>query len=249
MAEQSIQRFLNYSADIAGAAVGYTAEFLQSVPPGAGGPLASGIATVLKEVSLRMFSPREQLRIGSAIDTATYRISARLLSGHIPRTDNFFVNAGFHGSPSEELLEAVLLKARDSFEEKKVRHLGLFYANLVFSDYIAPQTAHLLLKHLERLSYRQLCLIAIVGEKNSLNVEGLRRIQHNDPDVEALKREEMDLHSNDLGTLGLLNGVLPWDDQLSMLGKAMYDLAGLSDFSEADKLELNATIESLQRLL
>ena len=100
----------------------------------------------------------------------------------------------------------MLLKARDSFEEAKVRHLGLFYANLVFADYVSPQTAHLLLKHLERMSYRQLCYLSLVGSRGSINAESLRRYKHEAPDAEALKREEMDLHASGLGTMGLLAG-------------------------------------------
>ncbi|ABE45796.1 hypothetical protein [Polaromonas sp. JS666] len=245
MTGQPIQRFLSYGAELAGLSVGYTAEFFETVPPGAGELIAPSVAIVIKEVTARLLSPRERIRIDAATDVATYRISSRLLAGHICRSDGFFDNMEYRGSPSQELLEAVLLKARDSFEEKKVRHLGLFYANLVFTDYVSPQTAHLLLKQLERLSYRQLCLIALVGAKESLDTEPLRRPNHSDPELEALKREEMDLHSTDLGTIGLLSGTA-WVDQLSMLGKVMYDLAGLEEVSVADKAALEETIESLK---
>jgi hypothetical protein len=143
-------------------------------------------------------------------------------------------------------LEAVLLKARDSYQEKKVRHLGTFYANFVFADYVSTQTAHLLLKQLERLSYRQLCLIALVGAKDSLDMEPLRRPDHCDPELDALKREEMDLHSTDLGTTGLLSGAGPWVDRLSVLGKVIYDLAGLEEIPVTDTSALEETIESLR---
>lgn len=244
MADQPTQRLIIYVEELAGAAVGFTAEFLQAVPSGAGGPIASGVAAVLKEVTARLLSPRERARIDAVTDIATYRISARLLAGHTCRSDGFFDH--LEPGPSMELLEAVLLKARDSFEEKKVRHLGLFYANLVFSDYVSPESAHFLLKELERLTYRQLCLLALVGAKKSLDVEALRRPEHSDPELEAIKREEMDLHSSDLGTKGLLCGAGPWIDQLSVLGKAMYDLAGLEEIPNADKLLLETTIESLR---
>jgi hypothetical protein len=131
------------------------------------------------------------------------RIRARLLSDHILRSDGFCEGVNNDRSPSEELLESVLLKARDSFEEKKVRHLGLFYANLVFAAHVSPQTAHQLLKLYDRLTYRQLCLIALVGERGTVDVEALRRPDHLDPDIESLKREEMELHSTDIGTIGL----------------------------------------------
>ena len=116
----------------------------------------------------------------------------------------------------------------------------------MFSDYVSPQSAHYLLKELEQLSYRQLCLLALVGAKEQLDVEALRRPEHGDPELEALKREEMDLHSTDLGTKGLIIGAGPWTDQLSILGKAMYDLAGLNEIPDGDKTALEATIQSLR---
>ena len=246
MAEHAIHRLLTYSAELAGAAAGFTTEFLQTVPSGAGGPIAAGVTIVLKELTARHLLPRERARINAATDVATYRISARLLAGHIRRSDSFFGNLESGESPSQELLEGVLLKARDSFEEKKIRHMGLFYANLVFSDYVSPQSAHFLLRALEQLTYRQLCLIALIGAKESLDVEALRRPEHSDPEMESLKREEMDIHSSDLGTKGLVVGAGPWIDQLSVLGQAMYDLAGLEEIPNTDKAPLEATIESLR---
>jgi hypothetical protein len=236
---------LSYGADFAGAAIGFAAELLQAVPAGAGGPLSSPIASVIKEVGARYFAPRERARIVTVFEVAIDRIRARLLSDHILRSDGFCEGVNNDRSPSEELLESVLLKARDSFEEKKVRHLGLFYANLVFAAHVSPQTAHQLLKLYDRLTYRQLCLIALVGERGTVDVEALRRPDHLDPDIESLKREEMELHSTDIGTIGLLSGVGSWVDQLSLLGKVMYDLAGLRELEAADKTSLESIIRSL----
>lgn len=246
MTDQSIPRFLQYGAELAGASVGYAAEFFHKVPVGTGGPIAVGVASVVNEIAARLYSPRERVRISAATAIATERVSAQLIAGLQPRSDGFFDNTESRYCPGSELLEAVLLKARDSFEERKVRHLGIFYANLVFADYVSPQTAHLLLKQLERLSYRQLTLLAIVGSKGSLDVEALRSPNHAVPEMEALRREEMDLHSSDLGTMGLLLGVSSWIDELSTLGRAMYDLSGLEEIPESDKSALENVLQSLQ---
>ncbi len=242
-------RLLTYGADLAGAAIGFTAEFLQAVPAGAGGPLSSPIASVIKEMGARFLGARERTRITAVTDVAIHRIRARLLSQHIYRTDGFFRGVNNDRSPSEELLESVLLKARDSFEEKKVRHLGLFYANLVFAADVSPQTAHLLLKLFERITYRQLCLIALVGQRGTIDFEALRRPDQVDPEVEALKREEMELHLTDIGTIGLLSSVGSWTDELSLLGKLMYDLAGLQELESADKTTLESIIRSVGVLI
>lgn len=247
MTDQPIQRFFHHGADLAGATVGYAAEFFQKAPAGTGALIAVGVASVIKEVAARHLAPRELTRVSAAAAFATERIGARLIAGFNPRSDGFFDGTRNIRSPSEELLEAVLLKARDAFEEKKVRYIGLFYANVVFADYVSPQTAHLLLKQLERLSFRQLCLLAFVGSRGSLDVEVLRRPNHETPELEALKREEMDLHASDLGTMGLFSGVGPWVDELSTLGKVLHDLAGLDELPEVDKSLLDATLQSLRQ--
>lgn len=246
MVDQPTQRFLAYGAELAGASAGCTLEFLQIIPTGASAPVSSAITAVLQEVTARFLSLEEKTRMASAIDIATNRISARLISGQIPRADGFFDKVGSRRTPSQELLEATLIKARDAYEERKVRYIGAFYANLIFTDYVSSSTAHLLLKQLEQLSYRQLCLIALIGTKGAIDVEPLRRPTHSDPELEALKREEMDLHATDLGTKGLISGQGAWVDQLSTLGKVIYDLAGLKEIPETDQAEITNIIESLR---
>lgn len=247
MEDLAIQRFINYGADFTGASVEAAAEFLLRGTLSTGSLVAAGIASVIKEASARLLSPRERVRMSAATAFAVERVGVRLINGANPRSDGFFSDSESAGNSGKELLEAVLLKARDCFEERKVRHLGLFYANLVFADFVSPQTAHFSLKQFDRLSYRQLCFLAVLGARGSLDVEALRRPNHAVPDIEALKREEMDLHSNDLGTMGLVSGASAWVDELSVLGKALYDLAGLEEIPSADKSMVEDLIASLPR--
>ena len=245
MPEDPIPRFLGYGVELAGASVGFAVEFLQAVPAGAGGPIAVAATSVLKDISVRFLSHREKARVSAAGAFAIERIGDRLLAGYNPRSDDFFRELDNGNSSGKELLEAVLVKARDSFQEKKVRHFGLFYANLVFADSVSAQTAHYSLRQLARLTYRQLCLLALVGRSGSLEVEALRRPTHDSLELESLKREEMDLHSSDLGTLGLLLPRGPWTDELSLLGKVLYDLAGLQYIDDDDKNAVATAIASL----
>lgn len=248
MADRPIERFLHYGADLAGASVGAAAEFFLPSTLRAGSLIAAGTANVIKEISARLLSPRERVRVSAATTFAIERISVRLLNGANPRSDGFFSESETAENSGKELLEAVLLKARDCFEERKVRYLGLFYANLIFADFVSPQTAHFSLKQLDRLSYRQLCFLSVLGSRGSLDVEALRRPNHAVPDIEALRREEMDLHSNDLGTMGLISGASAWVDELSVLGKVLYDLAGLEQIPPADKFMVEDLIASLPRV-
>lgn len=247
MVDTAASRIIQYGADLVGASTGFAAEFLATVPAGIGGPIAAVVSSVLKEFGGRTLSTREQSRVGGVVRYAADRISARLLSGHVLRSDGFLSYSNSQASPSEELLEAVLMRARNEYQEKKLRYLGLFFANLVFSEHASPQTAHLLLKHFERLTYRQLCMLSIVGKNGRYDVEPLRRPSHTEPELEALKREEMDLHSNDLGNLGLLGSDGPWSDTLSTLGKVFYDLAALNELPPAERTPIEEVVDELRR--
>lgn len=242
-------RLLQYGADIVGSSAGFALEYFAKVPPGAGGPIAVFLAGALKEVGCRTLSSREQARIGGVSLHAIERISARILSGHHLRSDGLFEESSGQRSPSAELFEGILLKARDTYEEKKLRYLGFLFANLVFSANVSYTTAHLLIHHYERLTYRQLCILAVVAKHGVYDMEALRRPNHSDLEIVALKREEMDLHGNDLGTLGLLHGEGSWGDTLSILGTTMHDLASLEEIPAADIESIERTIDKLRETL
>jgi hypothetical protein len=246
MVDSATSRIIQYGADIAGASAGAALEFLGKSPPGSGAILAAVLASTLKEFGARSLSPREKTRVGAVASYFADRIWARLVSGDVPRSDGFFVPTGNDRPPSEALLEGVLLQARDEFDEKKLRHLGSFFANLVFVEDVSPATAYLLLNRLDRLSYRQLALLSLIGAKGPYDMEPLRRPDHTDAELDALKREEMDLQSNDLGTLGLLRGQGSWADVLSPLGKALFELATLDEIPVDVTAALEAVITKLR---
>ena len=79
-------------------------------------------------------------------------------------------------------------------------------------------------------------------------MEPLRRPSHNDHEVEGLKREEMDLHGNDLGTLGHLAGEGPWVDKLSTLGATLSELACLDEISEFDLQPIEVELAQLRQV-
>jgi hypothetical protein len=145
-------------------------------------------------------------------------------------------------SDGEQLLEGVLLKARDEYEEKKLPYLGRFYANLVFTPTVSPATATLLIKTLERLTFRQLVLLALILKEGQFDVEHLRSQEHPDPELEALKREEMDLHTSDLGYTGLIRGAGPFVDELRPLGATLAELSDLVRVPDAEIQQITALL-------
>jgi len=229
-------------AEIAGACVGGALGFI------AGGPgyaAAAGVLGVLVTKSLahtadKVMSHRERIRVGSVAAIAVACIGDRISRGDVPRPD-FFSQESLD-SDGEQLLEGVLLKARDEYEEKKLPYLGRFYANLVFSPTVSPATAALLIKTLERLTFRQMVLLSLVLKQGQLDVEHLRSQEHSNSELEALKREEMDLHTSDLGYMGLIRGAGLYVDELSSLGATLAELSGFADVPDVESQQIKALL-------
>ncbi len=127
-------------------------------------PLVAGaINRIGALIYQRLTGPAQQRRAGGALFVARARIRERLESGDKPRDDGFFDEMGGDRAPAEELLEGVLLQAADSYQQRKVQYLGEFYASLVFATGLDPAYAHALLRVADRLTYRQLVLLALIG--------------------------------------------------------------------------------------
>jgi hypothetical protein len=159
------------SSELAGATAGAAIGLLGG-PAGVLGGAAAGVAVtrVLKrvgaDVKQRLLGPREEVRIGTAAAYAAVAIDNALKSGKEPREDGFFKAAESNQRPpADELLEGVLIKARDSYEEKKVPLLGLLYATIAFHEEISPAHANHLLELGSRVTYRQLVAMAVAADE------------------------------------------------------------------------------------
>jgi len=165
---RAARELIETSSDAVGAAVGGAAGLV-------GGPLAviSGaaggvvVARVLGrgalEIRERLLAPRQTVRVADTYKIAADAIAARLMRGDPLRTDGFLDEDREQRGrpPAEELLEGVLLRASTEFEERKLKHLGLFYAALPF-DTISPGDANYLLRIAGDLTYGQLVALALL---------------------------------------------------------------------------------------
>ncbi len=146
---------------LAGASVGLTFG-----PPGAlvGAAAGPSLTRILRlvggEIRGRLFSSKEEVRIGGAFLIALARIKQREEAGETPRNDGLFKP----GHDPQGLLEGTLLAAARSYQQKKVPFVGAFYASFVFSGDVSAETAHYLLRLLDRLTYRQLSGLAYVSD-------------------------------------------------------------------------------------
>jgi hypothetical protein len=248
MAEDRPSRLVRHGAEIFGASVAAIVEWVAhgKYPPGMGAPVGAVVASAVEEFAGRGLSRRQEARVGAVICWAVERIQSRILARHSLRTDGFFAVDEHNFSSCDQLLEGVLLSVRDEFQERKLRHEAWFFANLVFTENVTSHTALLLLKSLERLTYRQLAILAIIGERDQVDFVRLRKPKHADSDVEALKREETELHiTSDIGIFGLVDACGPWTDQLSVLGRTLYELAELSTVEMKERAAIDAVLALL----
>lgn len=232
-------------ASIAGGVAGAAVRILFPDPlsgAAVGAVVSETTKRTISEFASRLLSSREEARIGAAISYATLKIQQKLEAGDIPRSDGFFEKDATGRSDADEVLEGVLLKAKNENQEKKLKFLGNLYANIAFSPDISSAMAAFLLKTAESLTYRQFCFLSLVGQEGSFDANHLRLWRHSIADLEALKREEMSLHSTDLGTIGLIKPISDFEDVLSPMGKIFYDLLGLQEIPKED-------LDALKQLL
>ena len=197
-----LEQLVDGGADIAGGVAGSAVGLLLAGPVGAlaGGALSPIITrafqSVGSELTDRLLEQRESMRVGGTYAVAVIRVSERLGAGDKRRQDAFFDPSEEHRSAAEEILEGVLLAAQREHEERKCRHLGLLFANLVFREDVTPGMANYLIHRAESLTYRQLSLLALIAapQRYGFNIAWGRAIKieryGTDP---TLVREILDL--------------------------------------------------------
>lgn len=167
-------RLAQSGAGATGVAVGGLVGFLVAGPVGAavgggaGALLQDGMRHVVGQVAERFTTATEQERIGSCLVLAYEQISTRINSGVPLREESFFRPRARRQNEkiraeAEDLLEGVFLASRNAYEERKVKLLANFYANVVFEPAIDAAHANHVLTLANNLTYRQLVLIGIIG--------------------------------------------------------------------------------------
>jgi hypothetical protein len=245
---KSIQRLIEAGSDISGATVGAIAGAVFGGPPGAVTGAAAGalISNVLRnigiEISERMLSPREEVRIGAALGFAVNKIQENFKNGAIPRDDDFFDDKPYDRAAYKEIVEGVLLAAQREYEEKKTRLYGNLLANIAFSPGISRAHASLLIRLTQSLSYRQLCLLSIFGQRDRfrLRQNNYRETTTMSVEIISLLQEIFDLSVRDLITrlsgsvvLGHTD-IVPANMKPEGEGETLFKLMVLKEIDEQD---------------
>lgn len=237
----SLSHLIQAGADIAGGLTGAAVGLLVAGPVGAiaGGAAGPSISHTLqkigREISARVLGRREEKRVGAALLFAARKIDQNRAAGQQLRTDDFFVEQPDGRSPADEVVEGVLIAVQREHEERKLPFYGNLLANLAFQAGYDRAQSNMLIALAQRLSYQQLCLLALVVHKDSFKMRPSWRNEQRgaSPAQVTALQQMMALYHDGLVTDGS-NGVwlslgdaVPRDAQLQWPGVALYNLMEL----------------------
>ena len=210
--------------------------------------VANSLKNIGQEFAERMLSPREYLRVGSALILAAEGIRKRQENCENLRGDSFFNKNHTERSDADEVLENMVLKVQREPEEKKIPYISKIYENTAFEQEISADLSHKIIKSAEQLTYQHFCILSMVGRREN-DEDALRDFQPNpqlDPPLKLSKllHDCFELVTNGYIQGGLtftFNGRLPQYETLnpnSMLleniGRALFSLMNLQDIPDDD---------------
>jgi len=252
---ERVRGFISSGSEATGAAVGGAIGLLLG-PPGAVVGAAGGvlIAKTLErgalEIHDRVLTERQQRRSADAFITATGEIQERLKDGESLRDDGFFDQTDESDSDAAEILEGALLKAADTYEQKKVEYLGRFFSHLVFRPEVSKHDAVFLMELLDRLTYGQVVMLAIFGRSVDFRLdEVMARISDGEFEPASLALELADLGERGLFGYPQEKGdpmppqhtwsYDPYDIDVSKLrltpiGRLLFELLGLDEMPDEE---------------
>jgi hypothetical protein len=239
------KKLIELGAEFAGSAAGGALGFFAAGPTGAAVGAIAGTAitkslSIISDVAHRHLSDREKMRTGAGLVFALGKISTYLESGLEPRNDGFFDTDITERSKSDEVLEGTLIKCRDETEERKVRFLGNIYANVAFRSDISIAASNWLLQKADELTYRQLCILSIIKQKENKGVSW--GPNDGDPAFELEYKAIEDLFKRDSSHYAIKLEKETGEGReilgLSRSGKFIYELMNLDEIPEDHLMEL-----------
>lgn len=208
-------------------------------------------AGAIEEFGKRMLSIRENNRINKVMQDAICKINARLEKGDIPRQDEDFWMDNYVGmSDAKAILEGLLLKSRDEYEEKKLPYYSNLIVQMAFDSSWSYQRLNAMIRMFEQLSYRQMQLIALAQRKGE--IETPQWIVKFKRTPESFAYYDLFCEVSNLSSLTLFHQPdvtitmgLGDKQALSPIGESMADLMELSSIPQEEIDELDGIIRLL----
>lgn len=113
----------------------------------------------VNDFSTRMLSVRQEVRVATVVEIAAEKIADRVAAGDTLRSDGLFdsINAD-----ATEIVEGVMLIARDEHQEKKLPFLANLLSGIAFYSDVPVDAANLVLRDAEQMSWLEMCILSIV---------------------------------------------------------------------------------------
>jgi hypothetical protein len=266
----ALQRVLGAGARLSGSTGGAAVGVLVGGPVGAFAGAGAGwaiqeIAIAGADVAQRWLSPRAEERVGAVLLLATDEISARIMAGERPR-DDLRGSTTAARSPAAELIEATLVTASQTHEERKLPYLAHLLAAIAFEHGLSPADSNQLIGLAEALTYRQLVVLAVFDAIDGTSSNEIMRLYgpndwvSDEPSAltsirvdmldlfqrglvrlpRRIRREVSDMFTEetDLGWPGVPSEVGPRDLQLTSAGERLTRMMRLVEIPEGDRQEL-----------
>ncbi len=207
-----------------------------------GPALGISVATVCAEVLDRLLSERQEARAILVLEAAATRMKQLEAEGQQLRDDDFFREVTDRHD-FEEVAEQVLMSAMNDSQEKKAPLYGALLAHIAFQPQIDRDSAHHLVKLAQELSYRQLCLFALIGRKDRFTLPNERRGGPLKPETWSAFDEfdrigyaqlELVLAPPDAPGLLPTNLNAPASSMLSTKGRLLHDLMDLETIPDEE---------------
>ena len=135
------------------------------------------IPIIIREVLRRVINPLtsrgESKRLYQWAKQAAEGIAQRSNAGEEFRKDGFFNETPTNRSNFEEVVESTLKKVVDITEEPKIKFLASVTNNIHFDEDLDMNTYRQILKVLDELSHRQLCIIKMCNNADNIDIESL----------------------------------------------------------------------------
>lgn len=178
-----------------------------AVVGGMGGVLATKVMIKIgEEIHKRIISARENVRTGAALTFAVQKLAEKLQAGKQYRSDDFFEDSSNDRASAEEILEGIFLAAQKEYEERKVKYLGNLYASILTSEEISREHSNQLIKMLNSLSYRQLCILQLFQERRLEKEQLISNLS------KYINKADIVAEVRDLQQKGLISLVSRWQD-------------------------------------
>ncbi|MEO7559583.1 MAG: hypothetical protein ABIT23_04920 [Nitrosospira sp.] len=133
--------------------------------------LIGSLSPIAGDYIARNLSLKENERVNTVADLAIRGIHSNIAAGMELRRDDFFKTKGIRPA-AEEIFEGILNIARSEHEESKLPYLANLYASIPFDNSISRGEANRLIQQLELLTYRKICILALISEESGY--KGLR---------------------------------------------------------------------------